>query len=160
MDSVSPRWTVGEAEVERLLSKGDLEQVSPNDVHANALMEQANLDLDTARQLAQTNPTRAYESLYEAYRQSINGLLARQGLAVTREGGHVAYGEVFGHQTGGNEKYVDLFHEMRTRRNDLQYPTEATMTVFPEEVTERIEAVSEAVRLVQQMASSGKIGRF
>lgn len=158
--SSQTRWVVGEAEVQQMIASGGLETVSPNLYHATSLFVQAKRDVDAAMMMAESNSKRAYEALYESFRGSIAGLLAKQGLAVTRDGGHVAYGDVLYHQTGGNSHVADLFHEMRQRRNDFQYPTEQTMEVQPEEVAERLEDVRATVEMVENMAMSEKVGPF
>ncbi|MFT4187822.1 MAG: hypothetical protein QM621_04500 [Aeromicrobium sp.] len=153
------RWPVGAAEIEDMLERGSLERVRPNTFHADHLLSQAALDLTTSQAMAQTNPTRAYEALYECLRGSVGGLLAVQGLRVTRDGGHVAYVEVLRHQTGQDDD-ADFFHEMRQRRNELQYPTESTMSVVADEVLERVTRVSDIAAKIRQLLESSGIGQF
>jgi len=84
------RWNQGRATVDRLIADGELQRVPPSREHADQLLAQAHKDLMSAELLRDSNPKRAYESLYDAARMALTAVLENQGLRPTSRGGHIA----------------------------------------------------------------------
>ena len=84
------RWNQGRATVDRLIADGELQRVPPSREHADQLLAQAHKDLVSAGLLRDSNPKRAYESLYDAARMALTAVLENQGLRPTSRGGHIA----------------------------------------------------------------------
>lgn len=145
------RWPAGEAEVERLISDGELEHVTANDELASRLLSQADGHLETARSVIDGDPSGAYQLAYDAARKACAATLAAQGLRATRAGGHIAIRSAavaqFGAAHGGEA--LGKFDAMRRRRQQLEYPDEKSDVVGPDEVAAAIEWSEAIVGLVR-----------
>lgn len=84
------RWNQGRVVIEKLIADGELQRVPASREHADQLLVQARKDLDSAQVLADANPRRAYESLYDAARMALTAVLENEGLRPTIRGGHLA----------------------------------------------------------------------
>jgi hypothetical protein len=146
------RWTVGEAEVERLLAARDLEVVRPNDELAHRLLTQATDHIATSRAAVATDPTGAYQLAYDATRKACSAALAMQGLRATRTGGHIAVRVAvvaqFGPARGG--RALAKFDVMRRRRQQAEYPDEKADLITPDEAAEAIEWAEQILELVRK----------
>ena len=85
-----PRWTRGEAEVEQLIARGELERVTGAAADGTLLLEQARKTAATAAGLVSSDAYSAYVLAYDAARFACIALLAQQGLRATTSGGHYA----------------------------------------------------------------------
>src|ERR1700761_3682381 len=81
------RWNQGRAHVDRLIADGELQRVPASREHADQLLVQARKDLASAKLLLETNPKRAYESVYDAARMALTAVLENEGLRPTSRGG-------------------------------------------------------------------------
>jgi hypothetical protein len=114
-----PRWQRGEAEVEQLLRRRELEQVTGAAADGAALLVHAQRTVATATGLIQADPYSAFVLAYDAARFACNALLAQQGMRATTSGGHYAVERAVRAQFGdGFRPFADL----RRRRNELEYP--------------------------------------
>jgi hypothetical protein len=149
------RWARGEAEIDRLLAEGGLQQVSGAAADGEAWLEKAARVLGTARAIVTGDPESAYVLVYDAARQACVGLLAHQGLRATSKGGHYVVERAVRAQFGDGFKG---FGALRRRRNELEYPS------YPGEQTEPGEveaAIAVAERIIE--AARGllpNVGRF
>jgi hypothetical protein len=84
------RWNQGRATIEKLVADGELQLVPPSRERADQLITQARKDLSSAKLLSDSNPKRAYESLYDAARMALTAVLENEGLRPTSRGGHLA----------------------------------------------------------------------
>ena len=84
------RWNQGRTEIDKLIADGELQRVPPNREHADQLFVQSRKDLASAELLLDSNPKRAYESLYDAARMALTAVLENEGLRPTSCGGHTA----------------------------------------------------------------------
>jgi hypothetical protein len=91
-----------------LIADGELQQVPPSREHADQLLAPARKDLASAELLRDSNPKRAYESLYDAARMALTAVLENQGLRATRGGGHIAPYAAISAQFGGHRNRRDL----------------------------------------------------
>ncbi len=93
-----PNWPRGEAEIEELLRRRELEAVTG---------------------AAADDAYSAYVLAYDAARFACVALLAQQGLRATTNGGHYAVEKAVRAQFGPGFR---PFADMRRRRNELEYP--------------------------------------
>ncbi len=54
------RWTIGEAEIEGLLSGGELQKLTGDAAHGTSLLAKASTTLATARSAIETDPDSAF----------------------------------------------------------------------------------------------------
>lgn len=117
------RWRPGEAEIEQMLARGELERVQPNREHAEGLMDRARRNLASVDLLVEDNPEAAFTVAYDAARYALTAHLANQGLRVRGggEGGHLNLGRAAIAQIG--RERVGMFDALRRVRNDTAYPS-------------------------------------
>jgi len=114
-----PRWARGEAQVEQLIARGELERVTGAATDGTQLLEQAQKTAATAAGLVSNDPYSAYVLAYDAARFACISLLAQQGLRATTSGGHYAVEQAARAQFGDGFR---PFGALRRRRNELEYP--------------------------------------
>ena len=68
------RWNQDRSHVDRLIADGELQRVPANREHADQLIVQARKDLASAKLLLESNPKRAYESVYDAARMALTAV--------------------------------------------------------------------------------------
>jgi hypothetical protein len=137
-----PRWTRGEAEVEQLVARGELERVSGAAADGTPLLEQARKTAATAAGLVSSDAYSAYVLAYDAARFACIALLAQQGLRATTSGGHYAVEQAVRAQFGDGFR---PFGALRRRRNELEYPHLPADTATSEEAEQ---AAGTAQRLI------------
>ena len=126
-----PKWAArGEAEVEQLISRGELERVSGAAADGAPLLEQARRTATTATGLIISDPYSAYVLAYDAARFACIALLAQQGLRATTSGGHYAVEQAVRAQFSDGFR---PFGVLRRRRNELEYPHLPADTASAEE---------------------------
>jgi len=125
-----PRWERGEAEVEQLIARGELEPVAGAAADGSPLLEQARRTAVTAAGLVSADPYSAYVLAYDAARFACIALLAQQGLRATTSGGHYAVEQSVRAQFGDGFR---PFGVLRRRRNELEYPHLPADTATSEE---------------------------
>lgn len=84
------RWPRGEAEVEELLWRGELEHVTAGAADGIPLLAQAERTAASAAPLVGTYACGAYVLSCDATRFACISLLAQQGMRATTSGGHYA----------------------------------------------------------------------
>lgn len=136
------RWRRGEAEVEQLVSRRELELVTGSQADGTALLAQARRTATTAAGLVESDTHSAYVLAYDAARFACNALLAQQGLRATTSGGHYAVERTVRAQFGEGFRALG---DLRRRRNELEYPRLPSDTPTTEEVQR---AVDDANRLI------------
>jgi hypothetical protein len=147
-----PRWPIGEAEVEQLVRRRELEHVTGAAADGAPMLGHARRTIRTAAGLIQDDPYSAYVLAYDAARFACNALLAQQGLRATTGGGHYAVERAVRAQFGeGFRPFADL----RRRRNELEYPRMPADTVADEESRQAVEVaqrlIDAAERLLDQL---------
>jgi uncharacterized protein (UPF0332 family) len=129
------RWNQGRATIEKLVADGELQRVPASREHADQLITQARKDLSSAELLCNSNPKRAYESLYDAARMALTAVLENEGLRPTSRGGHVApYSAVAAQLDPPMGTVLRPFDRMRRTRNRSEYPSFTTPDVTSENV--------------------------
>jgi hypothetical protein len=125
-----PRWMRGEAEIEQLVARGELEAVAGAAADGTALLEQARKTAVTAAGLVSSDAYSAFVLAYDAARFACIALLAQQGLRATTSGGHYAVEQAVRAQFGDGFR---PFGALRRRRNELEYPRLPADTATSEE---------------------------
>ena len=129
------RWNQGRTEIDKLIADGELQRVPPNREHADQLLVQSRKDLASAELLLDSNPKRAYESLYDAARMALTAILENEGLRPTNRGGHIApYSAVIAQLDPPMGAILRPFDRMRRTRNRSEYPSFTTPDVTPDNV--------------------------
>ena len=129
------RWNQGRTEIDKLIADGELQRVPPNHEHADQLLVQSRKDLASAELLLDSNPKRAYESLYDAARMALTAVLENEGLRPTSRGGHIApYSAVTAQLDPPMGAILRPFDRMRRTRNRSEYPSFTTPDVTPDNV--------------------------
>jgi hypothetical protein len=144
------RWPRGEAEVEQLVSRRELELVTGSQADGTALLAQARRTATTAAGLVESDTHSAYVLAYDAARFACNALLAQQGLRATTSGGHYAVERAVRAQFGEGFR---SFGDLRRRRNELEYPRLPSDTPTTEEVQHAVEDADRLIAAVDRLIS-------
>lgn len=140
------RWNQGRATIDKLIADGEMQRVPPSREHADQLLAQAHKDLASAGLLNDSNPKRAYESLYDAARMALTAVLENQGLRPTSRGGHIApYAAVAAQLDPPLGTVLRPFDRMRRTRNRSEYPSFTTPEVTAANVTADLSAAKAIV---------------
>ncbi len=144
------RWARGEAEVEQLLGRSELEAVTGAAADGALLLAQARRTAATAAGLVTADAYSAYILAYDAARFACIALLAQQGLRATTSGGHYAVERTVRAQFGeGFRPFADL----RRRRNELEYPHLPTDTATADEAQQAVETAERLIAAADQLLS-------
>lgn len=142
------RWNQGRTEVDKLIADGELQRVPPNREHADQLLLQSRKDLASAELLLDSNPKRAYESLYDAARMALTAVLENEGLRPTSRGGHIApYSAVIAQLDPPMGAILRPFDRMRRTRNRSEYPSFTTPDVTPDNVRADLQVAESIVEV-------------
>lgn len=142
------RWQRGEAEVEQLVRRGELEHITGAAADGAPLLAQARRTTATAAGLVQADAHSAYVLSYDAARFACIALLAQQGMRATAEGGHYAVERAVRAQFGeGFRPFADL----RRRRNELEYPRLPADTATPEEAKQAVEVAKRLIAAADKL---------
>jgi hypothetical protein len=146
------RWTRGQAEIEQLLRRRELEHVTGAAADGRPLLRQAKTTAATAATLTHADPYSAYILAYDAARFACTALLAQQGLRPTTDGGHTAVAAAVRAQFGPGFR---PFATMRRRRNELEYPHTPGETAATSEaqqaITDTTAVITAAEQLIDQL---------
>lgn len=146
------RWNQGRATVDKLIADGELQRVPPSREHADQLLAQARKDLESAGLLRDTNPKRAYESLYDAARMGLTAVLENEGLRPTSRGGHIApHAAVAAQLDPPMGTVLRPFDRMRRTRNRSEYPSFTAPEVTADNVIADMPAASAIVEICQDV---------
>lgn len=136
------RWQRGEAEVEQLIRRRELEHVTGAAADGATLLMQAQKTAATAAGLVQADARSAYVLAYDGARFACIALLAQQGMRATTDGGHYAVERTVRAQFGeGFRPFADL----RRRRNELEYPRLPADTPTADEAQQAVEATQRLI---------------
>lgn len=152
-----PRWTPGEATIEKLLRDRDLEHVQANVEHASRLRQAAAQHIKSAGTVVSTDPDGAYGLAYDAARKAATSTLAEQGLRPTTAGGHLAVVRSVEAQFDTVPGFSSL-DRLRRRRAQVEYPNIGSAEVTSEEATEAIKVAADCLESAIKL--TGKLGVF
>jgi hypothetical protein len=142
------KWPRGEAELEELLRRRELERIKGAAAEGAPLLAQAARTAATAAGLVRTDPYSAYVLAYDAARFAGVALLAQQGLRATSSGGHYAVEQVVRAQFGSGFR---PFGDLRRRRNELEYPRHPADTASEDEARQAIEVAQQLIRAAEAL---------
>jgi hypothetical protein len=142
------KWPRGEAEVEELLRRRELERITGAAADGTPLLAQADRTTTTAAGLVRTDPYSAYVLAYDAARFACVALLAQQGLRATSSGGHYAVERVVRTQFGSGFR---PFGDLRRRRNELEYPHHPADTASEDEARQAIEIAQQLIHAAEAL---------
>lgn len=150
------RWARGEAEIEQLLSRRELDRVTGAAADGSPLLDHARTTAATAGTLTVADPYSAYILAYDAARFACTSLLAQQGLRPTTGGGHTAVATAVQAQFGPGFR---AYSTMRRRRNELDYPNvpgeTATTSEAGQAVQDALALITAASQLLDQLPLFG-----
>jgi HEPN domain-containing protein len=142
------RWQRGEAEVEQLIRRRELEPVTGPAADGAPLLAQAQKTAATAGGLVQADAHSAYVLAYDAARFACIALLAKQGMRATTDGGHYAVERAVRAQFGeGFRSFADL----RRRRNELEYPRLPADTATADEAQQAVEVAERLIAAADKL---------
>jgi hypothetical protein len=134
--------------IDKLIADGELQRVPPSREHADQLLDQARKDLASAELLRDSNPKRAYESLYDAGRMALTAVLENEGLRPTSRGGHIAsYAAVAAQLDPPMGAVLRPFDRLRRTRNRSEYPSFTTPEVTADSVVADLSAATAIVEI-------------
>jgi hypothetical protein len=142
------RWPRGEAEVEQLIARRELERVAGAGADGTPLLAQARRTAATAAGIALNDAYSAYVLAYDAARFACIALMAQQGLRATTSGGHYAVERAVRAQFGeGFRPFADL----RRRRNELEYPHVPGDAATADEAEQAVEVAERLIAAADQL---------
>jgi hypothetical protein len=109
---------------QELIRAGRIEEVQADRLVARATLEESSRHLDSARQIASTDPNGAYALLYHAARKAITAHMLAAGLRPTvRPRAHETVGlyALDALSTAGDRESIEYFDRMRRKRNRGEY---------------------------------------
>ncbi|MFI6324555.1 hypothetical protein ACIBG8_44005 [Nonomuraea sp. NPDC050556] len=146
------RWMQGRDRIEAMVASGLLERVPASREHADTLLAQAERHLALARTGASTDPTGAYQLLYDASRKALASILENQGLRATSRGGHLAVLDAVTAQLDPPlGQSLRSFDRMRRRRNNAEYPRADTPGITAEDVLADLVKAQDFLTLATQV---------
>ena len=144
------RWARGEAEVEQLLGRREVETVTGAAADGAPLLAHARKTAATAAGLVAADAYSAFVLAYDAARFACTALLAQQGLRVTTSGGHYAVECAVRAQFGdGFRPFADL----PRRRNELEYPHLPADTATADEARHAVETAQRLIAAADRLVS-------
>ena len=142
------RWSRGEADIEELLRRGELELVTGAAADGTPMLAQAERTAATAAGLIAADTYSAYVLAYDAARFACVALLAQQGMRATTSGGHYAVERAVRAQFGPGFRQ---FGDLRRRRNELEYPRLPADTATEDETTQAVEAARQLITAAKEL---------
>lgn len=140
------RWQQGRDTIDGMIARGELERVPASRDHANLLLNQAHQHLGSAQAIAGSDPTGAYQLLYDAARKALSAVLENQGLRATSRGGHIAVLDAVSAQLDPPlGTILRPFDRLRRRRNQAEYPATDRPSFSSDEVGRDLPKVREIV---------------
>jgi hypothetical protein len=138
-------WPTGRDKIADLLQAGELEQVTADPDLSQRLLDDAGRHLETATAARSSGDlSGAYQLAYDAFRKSAASLLAVQGLRATSQGRHVATQDAVLAQFGPAVPAFRSFGRIRRARNRFEYPSADNPGPSEDDVTDAINAATQA----------------
>lgn len=155
-------WERGRADIERLITDGELDRVAPSSEVAARLLADAEAHIALASKGIEGDPAGALQLSYDAARKASASLLAIQGLRATTRGGHIAVIDTAKAQfndRGGMEIFGRL-HVLRRRRNRTEYPDLGSPGVNEDDARQALETARAVVDATKRLIDSGRLDPF
>ena len=149
---ITDQWAQGRDTIVRLLRDNHLEAVPANPAHVDLLLDRAERNLATVRQIQQDNPALAYDGLYDAGRFALTAILAQQGLRPTRSGGHLAVVDAVRAQLDPPlGPKIASFDRLRRTRNRNEYPVPDSQPINQHDVATGLPVADELLAIARQV---------
>jgi hypothetical protein len=142
------RWQRGEAEIERMLARGELQALTGAAADGGQWLLKARRTLSTANGAADTDPDSAFTLAYDAARFACTALLAQQGLRATTQGGHYAVEVAVRRQFGPS---FDRYGGLRRQRNDIEYPVVVVSPLTSDDARSAAAVASELIEAAESL---------
>jgi HEPN domain len=142
------RWQRGEAEIERLLAGGELQELTGRAADGGQWLSKARRTLNTAAGAADADLDSAFTLAYDAARFACTALLTQQGLRATTRGGHYVVEVAVPSQFGAA---FDRFGGMRRQRNDIEYPVTVAAQLTPDDARYAVAVATELIDAAEQL---------
>ncbi|MBR22190.1 MAG: HEPN domain-containing protein [Microcella pacifica] len=139
-------WEQGQATIEQLLHRGELETVTAQPEFAERSSELCETHIVAARMIVGEDPVGALALAYDAARKVFTSLLLAQGIRPTRSGGHIAVTEAASAQLDPPNRIGRQVDRPRRARNDNEYPSVDTPSATADDARDAIAVAQEAVR--------------
>lgn len=155
-------WERGRADIERLITDGELERVTPSDQVASRLLADADAHIGLASKGIEDDPAGALQLSYDAARKASAALLAVQGLRATTRGGHIAVIDAVKAQfndRGGMEVFGRL-HPLRRRRNRTEYPDLDSPGINEDDARQAMDTARAVVDAAKRLINSARVDPF
>lgn len=162
LDESSMSWQRGRDHIDRLITDGELERVTPSDEVASRLIADAQAHTAFASKGIEEDPAGALQLSYDAARKASAALLAVQGLRATTRGGHIAVIDAVKAQfndRGGMEVFGRL-HALRRRRNRTEYPDLDSPGVNEDDARQALDSARAVVDGAKRLIDSGRLDPF
>lgn len=155
-------WERGRADIERLITDGELERVTPSDDVAERLLADAEAHIVLASKGIEDDPAGALQLSYDAARKASAALLAAQGLRSTTRGGHIAVVDAVKAQFNdrGGMGIFGRLHALRRRRNRTEYPDLDSPGVNEDDARQALDTARAVVDAAKRLIDSGRLHPF
>lgn len=137
-----------EADVQRLLTRGNITRVEPDPATALEEIATARRHIAAAAKIAELDPTLAFTGLYDAMRKAIQAHMRANGYRVSRgTGGHRKMGEYARATLDGPDirPHLDEFDALRQLRNQSEYEAVFVHSENVEQALGHAQAIVDAV---------------
>ena len=155
-------WTRGRADVEQLITDGELERVRPSVEVADRLIADASAHVSLASKGIEEDPAGALQLCYDAARKAATALLAAQGLRATTRGGHIAVIDAVRVQFNdeGGMAIFGRLHALRRRRNRTEYPDDESPGVNEDDARRALDTARAVLQAAERLLGSGRLEIF
>jgi hypothetical protein len=139
--------------VDRLIDQERLQKVAPSRELADTMIARAQTHLSTATAIAASDPTAAFQIVYDGARKALAAILANQGLrATTAPGAHAVLLEVCMAQLDPPMgRTLMHFDWLRRTRNGAEYPDLDVPEINEADVTDAIRLGGDIIKLAAQV---------
>ena len=155
-------WARGRADVEQLITNGELERVRPSVEVATRLLADASAHVSLASKGTEEDPAGALQLCYDAARKAATALLAAQGLRATTRGGHIAVIDAVRAQFN-DEGAMAIFgrlHALRRRRNRSEYPDDESPGANDDDARRALDTARTVLQAAERLLDSGRLETF
>ncbi len=155
-------WARGRADVEQLITDGELERVRPSVEVADRLIADASAHVSFASKGTEEDPAGALQLCYDAARKAATALLAAQGLRATTRGGHIAVIDAVRAQFNdeGGMAIFGRLHALRRRRNRTEYPDDESPGVNKDDARRALDTARTVLQAAERLLGSGRLEIF
>jgi HEPN domain len=139
---------MSQEDLDELVAEGAIEPVVPDPETAQIELEQAQLHVESAAEIAERDPVAAFAIGYDAIRKALSAHMRSRGYRITRgTGHHVRIGRyaLAAIDDPRLEEHLEAFDELRQLRNQSEYDAVVLDSDDANEVLAHADAVITAV---------------